>query len=164
MAHHAIAENDGFHEGCPAEVVDVIQRRAALDQRLNDLMVAQVRCRDQRRAVVDRGDRLGIRAQHDREADERRIVADSGDCDDIVTSLIKQSQIRASRCECAQRRLITTMGGNMGRRPPMFVAHIDIGRRRRPHQGLDGRHVTCGGGRVKSGIRRYLSSARRCLG
>ena len=42
MAWPAVAEDHGFDSGCPAEIVDMIERRLGRDQHLYHLVVAEV--------------------------------------------------------------------------------------------------------------------------
>ena len=52
----AVAKHDGFHQGGQAEVVDMVQRSARLDQLLDDAVMPQMRCGDQGGAVVATGE------------------------------------------------------------------------------------------------------------
>ena len=51
MVLAAIAEHDQLDQRGPAEIVDVIERRAGRDQHAHDLGVAEMRGGDQRRAA-----------------------------------------------------------------------------------------------------------------
>ena len=60
VARAAVAEDRGFDQGGPAEIVDMIERRAGADQFPHHAIVAEVRGGDQGGAVVDARDDFAL--------------------------------------------------------------------------------------------------------
>ena len=60
MAVPALPEDHRLEERRPAEIVDMVERRAGADQLPDDAVMPEMRRRDERRAVIDAGDELAL--------------------------------------------------------------------------------------------------------
>ena len=101
----AIAEHDRFDQRGPLQIVDVIERRVSGNQRPHDFGVTEMRGRNQRRAVINAGDRFRIAAAFKRDLKHRHVVGDRGDGDDVIAVDVElfgsaPSRIRARAASC----------------------------------------------------------------
>ena len=120
----AIAEHDGLHQGGPAEIVDVVERRAGRDQDAHHLGVAEMRGRDQRRALVRAGDRLGVGAAGERELQHRDVVGHGRDGDDVVFLRVERIRIGAALEQRLRGRLVAEMRRDMQRRAAVRILRV----------------------------------------
>ena len=123
VARAAVAENDGLDQRGPAEVVDVVERRAGRDQLAHDAVVAEMRGRDQRGAVVAAGDELGARAARERgfSARRRRPRRSSP----RRSGRARARRIGAGRQQRADRVALAEERRDMQRRASIGIARVD---------------------------------------
>ena len=123
----AIAQHDRFDQRRPAEVVDVIERRAATDQNAHDLDMAQMRRGDQRGSVVTAGDVRGTAAQREGDVERRQVVRDRRDGDDVVAVTLQRVRIGACLHQRPHCVVLAGEGGNVQRGAAVPVTCVDTG-------------------------------------
>ena len=84
VARSAVSEDHRLEEGRPAEVVDVVERGAGLDEDPHHLHVAEMRRGDEGRAVV--GARDVARARAERRGRARSVATSSRTAAIVTTS------------------------------------------------------------------------------
>jgi hypothetical protein len=127
MAAPALPEDHGLEQRRPAEIVDMVERRAAADQLPDDVVMPEMRGRDERGAVIDAGDELGARAAGDQCLDHRGVVAHRRDRHGVVALVVEDGGIGARGEERPGCAAVTLEGGDVERRPPVAVAGVDVG-------------------------------------
>ena len=140
----------------------MIERRAGRDQLAHHAGVAQVRGRDQRRAVVAAGHLGRARAQRQQQAQGLLVVRDRGDGHRVVAVAFQQVQVGAGLCQCPDGIALPGEGGDVQRRAPMRIARVEVGARR--NQPGDPGGVAALSGGVQALVGRRLRGARADLG
>jgi hypothetical protein len=128
MARSAVAEDHRLHERGPAEIVDVVERRAGADQLPHHAVMPEMRRRDQCRAVIDAGDELRARAVLEERLHHRRVVAHGGDRHGVVALAVEKGGIGS--CVAQQRAGGVAMaleGRDVQGRAVVAVARVRIG-------------------------------------
>ena len=161
MIAPAIAEHDRLDQCGPAEIVDVIERRARRDQHAHHLGVAEMRGGDQRRALIGAGDVLRIAAAGERELEHRHIVGHRHDGDDVVLLRVERVRVGAAADERLRGRLVAEVRRDMQRRAAMAVDCVDLLAGRDQPRDLGG--IALGGSRVQAAIGGDLRRAGRDL-
>ena len=84
----------------------MIKRRSPVDQRLDDPVVPQVRCRDKCGAIILAGDCLCIPAELDCKLHHAYIVSDGRDCDDVIAVILQGVDVAAASDESTYRIVV----------------------------------------------------------
>ena len=128
----------------------MIERRLRCDQCTYDLVVAEMRGGDQRRAVIGAGDVARLAAAVERGFQHRHVVGDRRDGDDVVFLRLERIGVGAEPHQRACGVRLAHEGGNMERRAGVAVARID--RRARLHELLNFGDVALCRRRVQAAI------------
>jgi aromatic ring-cleaving dioxygenase len=126
MPYPAIAENDGFDQRGPTEVVDVVERRAVLDQDPDDLVMAEMGRRNQGGAVIWAGRRLRVSAERQRHPHRFEIIGHSRDRHGVVALVVERSWIGPQPDQRAHRTALMGMSRDMQRGPALAIAPVDL--------------------------------------
>jgi len=162
MAAPALPENHRLEERRPAEIVDMVERRAGADQLPDDAVMPEMRRSDQRGAVIDAGDERSARAAGDQRLDHRGVVAHRRDRHGVVALAVEEGGIGARGEERSGGGAMPLEDGDVERRPPVAVAGVEVGAGGR--EAPDGVGVVPGRCRVEVPIGGDLSRRRRHLG
>jgi hypothetical protein len=103
VARAAVAQHDRLDERGPAQVVDVVERRAGADQLAHDRVVAEVRRGDQRRAVVAARHVGRAIAERERHLHRLDVVGDRRDRDRVVAVRVERVGVGARGDQRAHR-------------------------------------------------------------
>jgi hypothetical protein len=122
MIRAAIAKDYSFHYGGPVQVVDVIKRRTGIYQALDDVHVAQMSRRNQRRAFIRAGYEPRIVSKCDGKRHQFGVIGNRGDCHRIICLTLKGVYVRAGFGERAQRIVFGGEGCNMDWCPTSRIA------------------------------------------
>jgi hypothetical protein len=152
MSLAAIAKDDGFHQRGPAQIVDVIERRARRDQPAYDLGVTEMGGRDQGGAVIDRGDGARIAAAFQRDRQALRIVGDGCDGDDVVAAEFQLIGVGLQAQQGPRGIVLFLEDRNMQRGALLRVGGVD--RIARTYAAFNRRDIAARGRLVQAGIAR----------
>jgi len=131
MIRTAVTEYHGLHQCRPTEVVDVIERCAAVDQSTDDFMVAQVGGRDEGRSLIGAGDQIGAVSEFNRERHHFGIVRDRGDGQHVVDPVLEPIHVGAGFGKRAKGIIVRGESGHMRGGASGAVPRVRIGARRR---------------------------------
>ena len=147
----------------PAHAVDMIERRLGIDQRPDDLHMAEMRGRDQRRAIQRAGDLRALGAAVERDLEHLDIVLDRCDGQDVEALHVARIGIGAAARSSARRRVMLAVCGDEQRRAAVSI--LDVRFSPSADELLDLGHLAIGGGGVQAGVDRDVAiggSLRAC--
>jgi hypothetical protein len=151
VSRAAVAEHDGFHQRRPAQIVDMVERRAGGDQHAHDLRMTEMGGGDKRGAVIDRGDGARVAAAVERDLEAGQIVCDRRDGDDVVAPEFKPVRIRAETEQGTRGLVLLHEDGHMQRRSLLRIGGVERGTV--ADGALDRGNVALGCSGVKAAIR-----------
>jgi hypothetical protein len=161
MAHAAVAQHDRLDQRRPAKIVDMIERRAGVDQRSHDFDVAEVRRRNQGCALRRTAYVVGPASPVERDLEHRHVVGNRSNGDDVVLLGLECVGIGTEAQQGNSGVLLAHEDGDVKRRAGAAVARIDHPAGR--HQAFDFAGIASGRRGVQAAIGRYFGRARRNL-
>lgn len=121
-----IAKHHRLHDSRPVQIVNVIERRARIDQTPYHLGMTEMRRGDQRSAEVGARHEARIVAQFDGERQQVGIVRYCGDRHDVVGPVFEGVHVGSGLGQSAQRLVLRGESRHMGWRPAPRVTGMDI--------------------------------------
>ncbi|VVT58189.1 hypothetical protein BOS5A_200461 [Bosea sp. EC-HK365B] len=161
MARPAIAEDHRLDQGGPAEIVDMVERRAGRDQFAHHAVMAEMGGRDQSRAEIGAGDGARVAADGERSAHGLDIIRDRRDGDRVIGAAVEGTRISTCPGELAHRLALAGMGGGKQCGTALTVAGFEAmaGRDRLP----EGYKIAAIGRQMQPVIGRHLGRRWRNL-
>ena len=161
VARTAIAKHDRFNQRGPTEIVNVVKRRAGIDQHFDDEIVAEMGGGDQRRAVVTTGDLFRTGAQLQQHAQRADVVGHCRDGHRVIAIAFFRIDIGAGLDQRGDGIAVLLEGRHMQRRAAVAVTHVEVGAAR--GELFDFRRIAARRCREHAGILRDLAGGRRNL-